>query len=360
MLGEDLIGGGLSSEQTFVRLADAFASIEDPARRVQLAFKLFDSEGVALLQVLGDGAAAFEAARQQARDLGVVLDEHVIRSAVETKDQLQTMTSIIDTRLSEALIALSPVLVSAVEGMVSFAEAIGDVVARTQDLEDQSTRAIQRRVRQIAIDLKNATEGIKLTLSGFERVPIDLSRADPELRRQVQVLVEEQRLALEELASRELQKPTGDGGGLPSGGARTLTEAEKLLLELKKERLEVENQFVELQKLEFKQQLELINATITDKEARAEAAADLDRIFSARIAKAGEAERKLRDVTTQTEEFWEEIGSGIEDTFERAFSRMVTQGEFFLPLPRAVVPAALRRGSVPRVCHVPAARRLSG
>jgi hypothetical protein len=31
-------------------VADAFAGIEDPAKRVELAFELFDSEGVALGQ----------------------------------------------------------------------------------------------------------------------------------------------------------------------------------------------------------------------------------------------------------------------------------------------------------------------
>ena len=33
-------------------VADAFARIEDPAERVRLAFKLFDSEGVALVNLL--------------------------------------------------------------------------------------------------------------------------------------------------------------------------------------------------------------------------------------------------------------------------------------------------------------------
>jgi hypothetical protein len=62
-------------------VADAFARIEDPAERVRLAFKLFDSEGVALVNLLSDGSDALEDMRERARDLGIVLDEALVRNA---------------------------------------------------------------------------------------------------------------------------------------------------------------------------------------------------------------------------------------------------------------------------------------
>jgi hypothetical protein len=46
------------SEDLLADVADAFARIEDPAERVRLAFKLFDSEGVALVNLLSDGSGA--------------------------------------------------------------------------------------------------------------------------------------------------------------------------------------------------------------------------------------------------------------------------------------------------------------
>jgi hypothetical protein len=42
---------------------------------VLLAFKLFDSEDVALVNLLRGGSDALEEMREQARDLGIVLDE---------------------------------------------------------------------------------------------------------------------------------------------------------------------------------------------------------------------------------------------------------------------------------------------
>jgi hypothetical protein len=64
----DQSGNLRSSEDLLGEVADAFARIEDPAERVRLAFKLFDSEGVALVNLLNDGSGALEEMRDRARD----------------------------------------------------------------------------------------------------------------------------------------------------------------------------------------------------------------------------------------------------------------------------------------------------
>ena len=68
-------------EDPLAGVADAFARIEDLAERVRLAFKLFDSKGVALVNLLSDGSGALDQMRERARDLGIVLDEHLVRDA---------------------------------------------------------------------------------------------------------------------------------------------------------------------------------------------------------------------------------------------------------------------------------------
>ena len=77
----DQRGNLRQSEDLLGDVADAFARIEDPAERVRLAFKLFDSEGVALVNLLRGGSGALEEIRDRARDLGIVLDEHLVRDA---------------------------------------------------------------------------------------------------------------------------------------------------------------------------------------------------------------------------------------------------------------------------------------
>ena len=82
----DQSGNLRRSEDLLADVADAFARIEDPAERVRLAFKLFDSEGVALVNLLRGGSGALEEMRERAQALGIVLDEHLVRDAERARE----------------------------------------------------------------------------------------------------------------------------------------------------------------------------------------------------------------------------------------------------------------------------------
>jgi hypothetical protein len=62
---------------------------------VRLAFKLFDSEGVALANLLRGGSDALEEMRERARDLGIVLDEALVRDAERARTELDTLGQVI-------------------------------------------------------------------------------------------------------------------------------------------------------------------------------------------------------------------------------------------------------------------------
>jgi hypothetical protein len=98
------------SEDLLGDVADAFARIEDPAERVRLAFKLFDSEGVALVNLLRDGSGALEEMRERARDLGIVLDEHLVRDAERARTELDTLSQVISANLTRAALEAAPVI----------------------------------------------------------------------------------------------------------------------------------------------------------------------------------------------------------------------------------------------------------
>ena len=98
------------SEDMLADVADAFARIEDPAERVRLAFKLFDSEGVALVNLLGDGSGALDQMRERARDLGIVLDEHLVRDAERARTELDTLAQVVSANLTRAALEAAPVL----------------------------------------------------------------------------------------------------------------------------------------------------------------------------------------------------------------------------------------------------------
>jgi hypothetical protein len=98
------------SEDMLADVADAFARIEDPAERVRLAFKLFDSEGVALVNLLRDGSGALDQMRERARDLGIVLDEHLVRDAERARTELDTLAQVVSANLTRAALEAAPVI----------------------------------------------------------------------------------------------------------------------------------------------------------------------------------------------------------------------------------------------------------
>ena len=55
-------------------VADRFKDIKDPALRLRIAFKLFDSEGVAMVNMLNDGQAGLKKAGDEAERLGIMTD----------------------------------------------------------------------------------------------------------------------------------------------------------------------------------------------------------------------------------------------------------------------------------------------
>jgi hypothetical protein len=56
-------------------LADAFEGVDSQADKVRLSMKLFDSEGVALVNTLGAGSQGLRDMAQEARDLGITLTD---------------------------------------------------------------------------------------------------------------------------------------------------------------------------------------------------------------------------------------------------------------------------------------------
>ncbi|MDD9922334.1 MAG: hypothetical protein OXQ92_08680 [Boseongicola sp.] len=171
---KDQHGNIRRSEDLLNDVAEAFKRTSDPAERLRLAFKLFDSEGVAMVNMLVGGAEALEATRRHARDLGIVLEEDLVRNAEKARDQLDTLGKVVSANLTRAMLDLAP--------------AIADVSSGLSDL---------------AADAGVAYEQIKLALQGdfnFEGLS----------KRSTRRIVEERRRELQEIA-RELKEIGGVG-----------------------------------------------------------------------------------------------------------------------------------------------------
>lgn len=149
-------GSARSTEAVLGDVADAMQGMAVQTDRNRIAMKLFDSEGVALVNMLRDGADGLEEMRREARELGIVIDEDLIRNAEDAEDKLFLMSEVIRANLSEALINLAPLLVGAAEGVAAITRnirflftAMDEGLARTETLEQLGTQ-LQQINAQIA------------------------------------------------------------------------------------------------------------------------------------------------------------------------------------------------------------------
>ena len=92
------------TEEVLKDYADAIQKTEDPQERLRLAFKAFDAEGVAMVNLMKDGSAGMQELTQRAVDLGAVMDNETASKAEFLTDKMGALTKIVKTKLYTALI----------------------------------------------------------------------------------------------------------------------------------------------------------------------------------------------------------------------------------------------------------------
>jgi hypothetical protein len=137
-------------DQALRTVADSMNEVEGATDRSALAVQLFGRQGVGMLNLLREGSEGMEAMAQNARDLGIIIDEDLIRNAEDAENQLGLMSRVISANLSQALINLAPILVGAAEGVALITQnirylfgAMDEGLARTQSLEQLGTQLQQ-------------------------------------------------------------------------------------------------------------------------------------------------------------------------------------------------------------------------
>lgn len=91
-------------------LADAFAEVKNPADRLRLAFKLFDSEGAAMVNMLEGGREPLEETERRMRDLGIEIDDTAIPAMEEFNDTMELMKRQVQVAMIDGLGEATPVL----------------------------------------------------------------------------------------------------------------------------------------------------------------------------------------------------------------------------------------------------------
>jgi len=126
----------LPLEEKFQRVAVALAKIKNPADRVRLGFKLFDSEGVALINTAELIANRMEDIRAETKRLGLELNAWDITRIAEAKDSLTRLKAVITGVLQKITVLVSPFITAAIDALVRMGTEgvnMGDIIKMAMD-----------------------------------------------------------------------------------------------------------------------------------------------------------------------------------------------------------------------------------
>lgn len=123
----DWKGNMRPAEDLLADVADAMSLIPDQGERVRLAFKLFDSEGVQMVNVLGDGSAALREYGQRAEETGRILNDEMVGKLSEANNAVNELQGVLRTELAEAFAELAPYIQQAATYL---SENLGPAIAR--------------------------------------------------------------------------------------------------------------------------------------------------------------------------------------------------------------------------------------
>jgi hypothetical protein len=119
----------LPLDEQMLVLADAFQGVKSETDKLRIAFKLFDSEGAALVNTLSQGRGGLAEMLGEAKALGVVMSAEAAAGVEKANDEFLKLNSIFKGILDQTTAALAPALTFIVESiskaLLKFGEAQG-------------------------------------------------------------------------------------------------------------------------------------------------------------------------------------------------------------------------------------------
>lgn len=114
------------SEALLAEVADAMEGVQSPADKLRLAFQMFDTDGAKMVNVLAGGSEELERLREEARKLGIVLDEDTIRAAQRFQDNLDTLRKGAEAFANRLTAMALPAFVAITNAMINFSAHVSD------------------------------------------------------------------------------------------------------------------------------------------------------------------------------------------------------------------------------------------
>ena len=143
-------------DQRMIVLADAFQGVTGESDKLRLAFKLFDSEGAALVNTLSQGSDGLKEMLGEAKLLGLTMSSSASKGVEDTVDSLTKLKSLFKGITNQTVAAFAPAIKTMVEQFTNFLQRSIEVKG-----------GVEAFARSLAVDL---ITGVQAALSGIEKL----------------------------------------------------------------------------------------------------------------------------------------------------------------------------------------------
>ena len=162
-------------DEQMLDLADAFSTVKSQADRVRLAMKLFDSEGVSLVNTLNLGRVGLQEMFKEAETLGLVLSSRAVGGIVRTRDAMTKLFSLFKGVRDQITGALAPAFETLANTLRE--KILAAIEAADGSIEKFANQTIKNLIkgfgefiRAIAFGLETVIDGLNKFVEGLTRV----------------------------------------------------------------------------------------------------------------------------------------------------------------------------------------------
>ncbi len=152
----------LAPEDQFMVIAQAIHETTNEADKVRLAMKLFDSEGVALLQTMKDGKDGIIEYRKEAHELGLTLTEEDAVAAETAMEAIGRLKNTMNAAAQESAINLVPAI-------NLLADQLAGTIPMASEMAAKSFLHVQKFGLQVAASLTRTYSRLAMTVSDLLR-----------------------------------------------------------------------------------------------------------------------------------------------------------------------------------------------
>lgn len=129
-----------STEEALDAVIDRISALKSESDRAAIADRL----GLGPLVVaVRSGADEIASLRDEARQLGAVIDADVVKRGAEAQQQFETLSRVIDVQLKTAFIDLAPAIIKAIELVAKLAQDLNDALDQWRRLDERTGRGLQ-------------------------------------------------------------------------------------------------------------------------------------------------------------------------------------------------------------------------